>query len=78
MNEVEETIRVLDAQIAECRKKFDEAKEALLEFSEKGTELTSFLLIQEVLMSYKSYWELQLVESKAAKKEVMDKYDIEY
>lgn len=78
MNEVEETIRVLDAQIAEYRKQFDEAKAALLELSEKGTELESFLLIQKVLLGYKGHIELKLVESKAAKKEVMDKYDIEY
>ena len=76
MNEVEETIRVLDAQIAEDRKQFDEAKAALLELSEKGTELESFLLIHKVLLGYKSHLELQLIESKAVKKEVMDKYDI--
>ena len=76
MNEVEETIRVLDAQIVEYRKQFDEAKAALLELSEKGTDLKSFLLIQKVLLGYKSHLELQLIESKAVKKEVMDKYDI--
>lgn len=76
MNEVEETIRVLDAQIVEYRKQFDEAKAALLELSEKGTDLKSFLLIHKVLLGYKSHIELKLVESKAVKKEVMDKYDI--
>ena len=76
MNEMEETIRVLDAQIVEYRKQFDEAKAALLELSEKGTDLKSFLLIQKVLLGYKSHLELQLIESKAVKKEVMDKYDI--
>ena len=68
MNEVEETIRVLDAQIVEYRKQFDEAKAALLELSEKGTDLKSFLLIQKVLLGYKSHLELQLIESKAVKK----------
>ena len=73
MNEVEETIRVLDAQIVEYRKQFDEAKAALLELSEKGTDLKSFLLIQKVLLGYKSHLELQLIESKAVKKEVQTK-----
>ena len=80
-NEVEETLRVLTAQIEEYNKKLKQAETAYDEFSlrcQRQLKKEDFDFISNLLYKLVKYYEVQVDESLAAKKEIMDKYDIPY
>ena len=79
MNEVEETIRVLDVQIEEYRKKAEKAEVALDEFSVKCEHVLDkeyFDFISDLLYKLEKYYEFKFEESASAKKEILEKYGV--
>ena len=79
MNEVEETIRVLDVQIKEYKMKAKKAGENYEEFSlkcESVLEKEYFDFISNLLYKLEKQYELKVEESVNAKKEIMSKYGI--
>lgn len=81
MNEVEETIRAIDVQIEEFKKKSKEANHAYDEFSlkcEKTLKKRDFDFISGLLYRLVKYYDYKIEESQSAKKEILDKYDIPY
>ena len=80
-NEVEETLRVLTAQIEEYNKELKQADKAYNEFSKKcesQLDKVDFDFISDILFKLIKYYEVKIDESLAAKKEIMDKYNILY
>ena len=81
MNEVNETLRILNAQISEYKRKGKEALHAYDEFSLKCQESLKqedFDYISGLLYRLVKYYEIKIEESETARKEIMDKYDIPY
>ena len=80
-NELEETLRVLTAQIEEYNKELKQANKAYTEFSktcESQLEKEDFDFISDILFKLIKYYEVKIDESLAAKKEIMDKYHVIY
>ena len=80
MNEVNETIRVLDKQITEYKIKQAQAESAYDDFSLKCQGQLNeavFDYISGILYKLMKYYEYQYDESVAAKEEIMKKYNIQ-
>jgi len=79
MNEVNETIRVLDKQITEYKIKQAQAEKAYDDFSLKCQGQLNeavFDYISGILYKFMKYYEHQHDESVAAKEEIMKKYNV--
>ena len=79
MNEVNETLRVLNTQINEYNKKKEEAGNAYDEFSLKCQNVldkNEFDYISDILFKLEKFFEMKIDESKEARNEIMMKYDM--
>lgn len=76
MNEVNETIRVLDHQIGQYKLTKEKYWEAYNEFSKKCENLDNFDFISRLLDNILKYYDNKISESNAAKLEIMKKYQI--
>lgn len=79
MNEVNETLRVLNTQINEYTKKKEEAGNAYDGFSLKCQsvlEKKEFDYISDILYKLEKFFEMKIEESEEARSEIMMKYNI--
>ena len=79
--EVDETIRAITAQSEHYQKIFKDFEKVYAEFSircEEDLEKETFDFISDVLCKSMKFYELKIAECNAAKKEIMDKYNIVY
>ena len=79
--EVDETIRAITAQTEHLQKNLKEFEKAYDEFSLKCQGVLDkeiFDYISDILYKGMKYFEFEINECNAAKKEIMDKYDIMY
>ncbi len=78
-NTMEETLRVLNTQIEEYKKQSQKIEKTYEEFSKKCEpvlEKEDFDLIRKILYKSLAFIEQQINESIAARKEIMEKYNI--
>lgn len=79
MNEVNETLRVLNTQINEYNKKKEEVSDAYDEFSLKCQSVLNkkeFDYISDILYKLEKFFEMKIEESEEARSEIMMKYNI--
>ena len=79
MNRIEETLRVLDKQVDEYSIRVDSFSEAYDEFSLKcqhTLEKEVFDFISSILYKALKFYEVKLDESREARNEILEKYDI--
>ena len=79
MNELEETIRVIDVQIKEYNKKAEKAGENYEKFNVKCEPVLNkeyFDFISDLLYKLEKYYRFKVEESIAAKNELLKKYHI--
>lgn len=79
MNEVEETLRVLNTQIKSFKKESDKLSEAFEEFEKQCKTLLDenyFIIVCNLFESAIGYYEACYEESVAVRKEILNKYNI--
>ena len=81
MNEVEETLRVLNNQIEECGIRHDSYQIAYDEFTMKCEDIIDkevFYFIKGMLFKAMKFYDNKLNESLKVRKDILDKYNIPY
>lgn len=80
-NEIEETLRALNTQIKEYKNQYLSFSSAYDEFSlncQQTLKKDTFDFISDMLYKGMYFYKNKMDESIAARKEIMDKYNIEY